>query len=274
MRKQRLVLLATHFAGLGPALVLFALQRSGGLGADPVGALVRAAGRWALTFLMLALLPSPVAVLTGWTGLLRARRWLGLYGFGYALAHLALLLGLDYGGRLDLIWRALREGPAMWVGLLALVLLVPLALTSTDGWVKRLGRAWQRLHRLAYPATVLAIIHYAAVFKELRPGPVLLVILVAVLEAARVVAEPRARARTRRRAAEIAARGVGGSPGRPDAGQGRALRSPRYGRTRMRWVFVLSLLLLSTLFYFLSLETWAYWALLLVAVFAGWWIKA
>jgi sulfoxide reductase heme-binding subunit YedZ len=95
-----------------------------------------------------------------------------LYAFLYAGLHFLLFAGLDYGFKFDLILQAMLEGRRIPAGAGAFALLIPLAITSTTGWVKRLGRNWRRLHRLVYLAAGLAVLHYVWTFKELRPAPV------------------------------------------------------------------------------------------------------
>ena len=128
-------------------------------GPDPAETIVRYLGEWAIRMLLATLAVSPVARLLGRPRLVRHRRTFGLAAFSYAFAHftgyLVLLAGLDTGTFLaDFV-----ERPYITVGLAALVLLVPLAVTSTRGWQRRLARNWRRLHRLVYAIGVLACIH-------------------------------------------------------------------------------------------------------------------
>jgi sulfoxide reductase heme-binding subunit YedZ len=146
--------------GLGPlAWVGWALARDG-LGANPVEALLHLAGRWTLVFLLLGLSVSPLRRLGGWNRLIKVRRILGLFAFFYASLHLLVYLSLDQGFEWEFIWEDVAERPYITVGMSAFLLLVPLALTSTKGWIRRLGRRWQRLHRLVYPAAALAVVHF------------------------------------------------------------------------------------------------------------------
>ena len=142
------------------------------LGLDPVGELTRRTGRYALVFLLLSLVPTVVAAVSGFKEVLRIRRAFGLYGFLYAGLHLLIFALADYGLNLGQIARAIGEGPRVLAGLAALLILLPLALTSTTGWARRLGKHWKRLHRLAYLAAGLAVLHYALNYKELRAAPV------------------------------------------------------------------------------------------------------
>jgi sulfoxide reductase heme-binding subunit YedZ len=131
-----------------------------GLGANPVEALLHFAGRWTLVFLLLGLSATPLRRLSGWSRIIKVRRILGLFAFFYASLHLLVYLSLDQGFAWGFILEDVVERPYITVGVSAFLLLVPLALTSTKGWIRRLGRRWQKLHRLVYPAGILGVVHF------------------------------------------------------------------------------------------------------------------
>lgn len=142
-------------------LVLEAFGLAGySLGANPIEELIHRCGKWGLKFLLITLAITPLRRLTGKAWLLRFRRMLGLFAFFYILLHFLVYAGLDQGFDLALIVEDIAERPYITVGFTALVLLVPLALTSTNGMVRRLGRRWQKLHRLVYPIAILGVWHF------------------------------------------------------------------------------------------------------------------
>ena len=155
-----------HLAALSPLAILLwqmwsvAKTGSNALGADPVAEIEHRLGLWAIRFLMLALAITPLRQLTGWNVLVRFRRMLGLYAFAYASLHLSAYLGLDLRGYWTQIFEDIAKRPYITVGFIAWLLLVPLAITSTTGWIKRLGRNWARLHMLVYAVAVLAVLHF------------------------------------------------------------------------------------------------------------------
>jgi sulfoxide reductase heme-binding subunit YedZ len=156
------------------------------LGANPVETLLLVPGRWALVFLLLGLSVSPLRRFAGWSRLIRVRRLLGLFAFFYAGLHFLIYLGLDQGFAWSFIKEDITERPFITVGFTALVLLVPLAVTSTRGWIRRLGRRWQLLHRLVYPAAVLAALHFYWKVKADTFWPLVAAGILAVLLLARV----------------------------------------------------------------------------------------
>lgn len=150
-------------AGLVPALLLLvrALGIGGAdLGADPVSELLETCGKTALNFLLLTLAMTPLRQITGWSQLLRLRRMLGLFAFGYALAHFLIYVGLDLGLDFTTLGEDIAKRPYITVGFAALIALIPLAATSTDRAMRRMGRRWQRLHRLVYPVAAFGVWHY------------------------------------------------------------------------------------------------------------------
>jgi sulfoxide reductase heme-binding subunit YedZ len=133
----------------------------GGLGANPVSEALNKLGLLALIMLIASLACTPLKHLYGWTWPMRLRRMLGLFAFGYATLHLGVYLLLERRGALDSFVEDVVKRPFISVGMLAWLLLVPLALTSTAASVKRLGAArWRRLHRLAYVAGGLGALHF------------------------------------------------------------------------------------------------------------------
>jgi sulfoxide reductase heme-binding subunit YedZ len=130
------------------------------LGANPVEEILHSLGKWGLNLLLLTLCITPLRQLTGWIHWMRFRRMLGLAAFFYLAAHFLWYLLVDQGGDLTVLLEDIARRPYITVGLAALVLLVPLAVTSTRAAMRRLGRKWQTLHRLVYPAAVLGCIHY------------------------------------------------------------------------------------------------------------------
>jgi len=178
--------LAVYLAGAVPAGLLVGQAVTGALGVDPVKALEHALGLHALQFLVLALAVSP---LRRWTGvnLVRWRRALGLLGFAYVLAHLAVWLALDIQFRWAEIWADILKRPYVTVGMAGFVLLVPLAITSTDRAVRQMGPvAWRRLHRLAYLATLAGAVHYIMLVKAWPLQPMVYLAVVLSLLIARV----------------------------------------------------------------------------------------
>ena len=173
--------IATHIAGLAPFVWLVWAYLARRLGPDPIGEATRRSGRYALVFLFLSLLPTAVRILTGYGGLMRVRRALGTYAFKYALVHLLTYVGLDFAFDWGLILSTIRDSRFVLVGLAAFVILLALAVTSTDGAVRLLRKNWRRLHRLAYLAGVLVIVHFAWAHKELRAWPLAAGVLMAVL---------------------------------------------------------------------------------------------
>ncbi|MBF0191453.1 MAG: sulfoxide reductase heme-binding subunit YedZ [Magnetococcales bacterium] len=135
------------------------------LGANPVERLIRVSGDWALWWLLLTLAISPLRHLTGWSGWNRWRRPLGLLCFFYALLHVTCYGVLEHFFSWEGIWRDLLKRPYITVGFCAFLLLLPLAITSTRGWMRRLGNRWGRLHLLIYPAALLVIGHYVLMTK-------------------------------------------------------------------------------------------------------------
>ncbi|GAA0578267.1 sulfite oxidase heme-binding subunit YedZ [Caenispirillum bisanense] len=158
----------------------------GSLGANPVEAMVRFSGDWALRMLLVALAVTPLRLLTGLGWLARLRRMLGLFAFFYAALHLLLYAGLDQGFDLGRIWADVVKRTYITVGMAAFVVLAALAATSPKAMVRRLGGArWQALHRLVYPAAVLAVAHHALMVKADYAQPILHGVVLAALLAAR-----------------------------------------------------------------------------------------
>lgn len=178
---------AAHFAALAPLAQLgwqmwdVAVRGSDALGADPVAEIEHRLGLWALRLLMLALAITPLRQLTGWNALARFRRMLGLYAFAYASLHLLAYLVLDLRGDWQQLFEDIAKRPYITVGFLAWLLLVPLAVTSTRGWMLRLGRSWVRLHRLAYAVAVLAVLHFWWLVKSDLREPALYAAIAALL---------------------------------------------------------------------------------------------
>lgn len=166
MRSMALAKSIVHLAALSPLAILswqmwtVATTGSDALGADPVAEIEHRLGLWALRLLLLTLAITPLRQLTGWTAVLRFRRMLGLYAFAYASLHLAAYAVLDLRGYWPLLLEDIAKRPYITVGFLAWLLLVPLAITSTRGWMRRLGRRWAQLHRLVYAVAVLAVLHF------------------------------------------------------------------------------------------------------------------
>ena len=177
-----------HALALAPlALLLFqAWQVAGGanidaLGADPVAEIEHRTGTWALRLLLLTLAITRLRQLTGQARLVGFRRMLGLYAFFYACLHLAAFLVLDLGGWWSTIFEEIIRRPYITVGFLAWLGLVPLAITSTRGWMRRLGRRWGRLHRLVYAVAVLAVLHFWWIVKSDLREPMLYAGILAAL---------------------------------------------------------------------------------------------
>lgn len=151
------------------------------LGANPLEAIIRGLGDWGLRILLLTLLVSPLRRLTKWPQLLRTRRMLGLYAYFYVVLHLFGYLWFDQFFDWEEIWYDILERPFITIGMVAVILLTPLAVTSTKGMIRRLGKNWKRLHSLVYPISILAIIHFWMMVKLDIREPLIYSALLAVL---------------------------------------------------------------------------------------------
>ena len=143
---------------LAPLMMMGVQLSSGDLGPDPAKRLMQGTGEWGLRGLALVLLAAPLAK-SGWRGLFQYRRMLGVSVFGYVSLHLILFSQVYVGWSVSLLVEELQERPYVLVGFSAWCALLPLALTSTDRARRRVGSRWRQLHRLIYPATVLAWLH-------------------------------------------------------------------------------------------------------------------
>lgn len=153
--------LALFCLALLPLGRLILLGAADGLGANPIEFVTRNTGSWTLYFLCMTLAVTPLRRATGWNWLIRLRRMLGLFTFFYAALHFTTFLWFDHFFDLAEMWRDVLKRPFITVGFLAFVLLIPLAATSNDAMIRRLGgKRWQRLHRSIYLIAPLAILHF------------------------------------------------------------------------------------------------------------------
>ena len=185
---------ATAALGLAPLAKLAADGLLGRLGANPVAEGLNRLGFWTLTLLTLSLVPTPARDLLGVKWPLRIRRTLGLLAFTYGALHFAWYLGVDKFFDLAEVGADIAKRPFITVGFAALLTLVPLAVTSTDRWVRRLGYVrWKRLHRLVYLTALLGAVHFLWRVKADHRKPAVFAAILAVLLALRAVAALRRR---------------------------------------------------------------------------------
>jgi sulfoxide reductase heme-binding subunit YedZ len=196
----RVVKPALYVAAVLPlAWLLFALF-SGLVMGDQVKFIQHVTGDTVLSCLMLTLMITPLRRLTGWNEIIRVRRLIGLTAFWYACLHLTTYIVFDQELSLMEITKDIAKHPWVLVGFTAFLCLVPLAITSTNGWVRRLGgKRWQRLHRLVYVAAFAGVLHYFWLVKKDTTYPLIYGVILIVLLASRVWwAVDRARARRTR----------------------------------------------------------------------------
>jgi sulfoxide reductase heme-binding subunit YedZ len=176
------------------------------LGADPVARLLHTCGKTGLNFLLLTLLVTPVRRLTGWTHVVRLRRMLGLFAFFYLVAHFTVYLLLDRQLDYRNVLQDIVKRPYITIGFAALLLLIPLAVTSTNRMMRRLGRRWQTLHRLIYVSAILGVWHYWWQVKKDIRLPLLYAGMLTVLLGFRVVVRAIQRVRAARPAPAVTSR--------------------------------------------------------------------
>jgi sulfoxide reductase heme-binding subunit YedZ len=157
------------------------------LGANPIEKLTHVTGMTTLVLLLITLSVTPIRRLTGWNRVIKLRRQLGLFAFFYAFSHFSIWAGLDQ----TLVWSWMLEDiverPYITLGFVGLVILIPLAITSTTGWIRRLGKRWTLLHRGIYVAATLGVIHFYWLVKADVRLPILFAVILGLLMSARVV---------------------------------------------------------------------------------------
>ncbi len=180
-KTARLLTWLTHVGALVPLGVLLWEYFTNNLGVDPVREILFHTGTTALVLLVMSLAVTPVTIVFGWKQVIPLRRPLGLYAFLYVCVHLLTFLGLDYAFDLAFIIDGIVEQPFVLVGSIAFLLLIPLAVTSTKGWQRRLGKRWKKLHKLSYLIIVLVLIHFIWLVKNVYIEPGIYAAIVALL---------------------------------------------------------------------------------------------
>jgi sulfoxide reductase heme-binding subunit YedZ len=189
---------AVLVGGLAPLALLLVQGAQGALGANVIEAVLNQTGLISLVFLVLSLACTPLKLLLGWTWPARIRKMLGLLAFTYAVLHFLTYAVADQGLAIGPILEDITERRFIAVGFIALVLMVPLAVTSTNGAVRRMGfPAWQRLHRLAYVAAALGVVHFVWRVKKDATEPLIYGAVLAFLLGIRAVEAIRKRRRAR-----------------------------------------------------------------------------
>jgi methionine sulfoxide reductase heme-binding subunit len=187
MNLRRVAKVVLAVVSLVPALLLTRGLIQARLGPNPAETIQLETGIWAFRFLILTLVVTPVRRLTGWNEAIQYRRMLGLLAFFYAALHVTSYLAFDVLFAWGLFVEDVVKRPFITAGMIAFTAMVPLAITSTRGWIRRLGRRWQVLHRLIYVSAVGAAVHYLWKGKVIYGTPVIYAGLVAALLAFRVV---------------------------------------------------------------------------------------
>ncbi len=197
------ILVATN--ALIPLALLAVDAWRGRLGANPIEFFLRTTGVLTLVFLVVTLSVTPLRKMFGWNSLVKYRRMLGLFSFFYGALHLLTYSVFDRGSSLSSIVGDVAQRPFIAIGMAAFFMLIPLAVTSTNGWIKRLGgKKWARLHKLTYVAAILGVVHFWMIVKSDIFYPALFGIALAGLLAYRLVKSRRSSAVKRTTPAEAA----------------------------------------------------------------------
>jgi sulfoxide reductase heme-binding subunit YedZ len=151
------------------------------LGANPIEELIHRFGKWGLNFLLITLSITPLRRLTGLPWLMRFRRMFGLFAFFYVLMHFLTYAGLDQRFDIQVIVEDVIERPYITIGMSAFLFLIPLAITSTNSMMRRLGRRWQDLHRLVYVIAILGVWHFYWQVKQDILEPLIYALILALL---------------------------------------------------------------------------------------------
>jgi methionine sulfoxide reductase heme-binding subunit len=175
---------------LAPLLWLMVRALTGRLTANPIEDITLTTGIWAFRLLLVTLAITPLRRITGWHRVIQYRRMVGLFVFSYATLHLLTYLVLDQGLALGFIVRDIAKRPYITAGMTAYLLMLPLAITSTTGWIRRLGRRWQLLHRLVYVSAFAAALHFIWKVKVVIGEPVYYAAILGLLLAFRVLWVP------------------------------------------------------------------------------------
>lgn len=195
-----------HAAALGPLVWLVWLGLGGQFGPNPAEFINRYTGDWAIRFLLIALAVTPVRGITGLAVVMHFRRMLGLYAFFYALLHVSSYVALDQYFAWAAIWQDILKRNYITVGMLGLVILTGLAVTSPKAMVKKMGgRNWQRLHKLVYVAAIAAPVHFFMMRKGFQIEPLIYGGIAGLLLAYRAVAWIKMRMRSRAARADVQA---------------------------------------------------------------------
>ena len=199
--KTRWIRVALFVIGLVPFAQLIYNALTDNLGANPIDAITRHTGSWALILLLVTLSVTPLRKIFSWNGLVKYRRMLGLFAFFYAALHFTTFLVLDHFFDFNAILKDIMKRPYVTAGFTGFVLMIPLAITSTTGMIRRLGKRWQQLHRLVYIAAVAGVIHFywlvkADIRRPVQYGFVLTLLLGYRIAVALTPAAARYRSRT------------------------------------------------------------------------------
>lgn len=189
----------THIGALSPLALLIWDYWRDQLTVNPIQEITLRTGKYALVLLVLSLACSPISTVFGFKRVLRLRRPLGLYAFMYVSLHFLTFVGLDYGFDWTLLREAIFEKRFALVGFAAFLILLPLAITSTKGWMRRLGKLWKRLHRWVYLAALLAVLHFVWLVKSDIREPLVYGAVVVLLLFVRIPGIRRAVSRSRGR---------------------------------------------------------------------------
>jgi sulfoxide reductase heme-binding subunit YedZ len=187
MTRNRILKPIVFIAALLPLAQLVLAQFTTGLGANPVEVMTHRTGLTALVLLFITLAITPLRKLTGLFWLVQYRRMLGLFAFFYAVLHFLIYAVLDQSLDLSSVLKDVYKRPFITVGFLAFLLLIPLAITSTKGWIRRLGKRWQLLHRLIYVSAIAGALHFIWLVKRDKQEPLTYAAVLAVLLGYRVV---------------------------------------------------------------------------------------
>lgn len=185
LRRIKIAVFILALAPLARLLIGFPLDR---LGVNPIELITRSTGTWTLVFVLITLAVTPLRRLSQWHWLIRLRRMLGLFAFFYGSLHLMTYVWLDQFFELREIIKDIVKRPFITIGFTAFILMLPLAITSSNAMVRRLGgRRWQQLHRLAYAVAVCGVIHYWWLVKRDITQPVIYAVVLGLLLGARLV---------------------------------------------------------------------------------------